>query len=230
MEYIIIIGILIITTLILFFIMQIDFKKVKQISENKELIEITNKYPENIEICKIILNKLKNEKVIVEENNDSTTSLYLVTSNKIIIANGKNLFTRIQTIAHECIHSVQNKKMLLFNYIYSNIYILYFILISILTIFKIINNGMLQVSILIILGTIYYFIRSMLETDAMIRARYLAKEYMEEYPKSTKEEIEKIIENYDEINEIGIKGSNLNLLVSTFIKIIIYCVICIIMI
>lgn len=230
MEYIIIISILIITTLILFLIMQIDFKKVKQISENKELIEITNKYPENIEICKTILNKLKNEKVIVEENNDSTTSLYLVTSNKIIIANGKNLFTRIQTIAHECIHSVQNKKMLLFNYIYSNIYILYFILISILTIFKIINNGILQVSILIILGTIYYFIRSMLETDAMIRARYLAKEYMEEYTKSTKEEIEKIIENYDEINEIGIKGSNFNLLINTFIKIIIYCVICIIVI
>lgn len=230
MEYIIIISILIITTLILFLIMQIDFKKVKQISENKELIEITNKYPENIEICKIILNKLKNEKVIVEENNDSTTSLYLVTSNKIIIANGKNLFTRIQTIAHECIHSVQNKKMLLFNYIYSNIYILYFILILILTIFKIINNGILQVSILIILGTIYYFIRSMLETDAMIKARYLAKEYMEEYTKSTKEEIEKIIENYDEINEIGIKGSNFNLLINTFIKIIIYCVICIIVI
>lgn len=230
MEYIIIIGILIITTLILFFIMQIDFKKVKQISENKELIEITNKYPENIEICKTILNKLKNEEVAIEENNDSTTSLYLVTSNKIIIANGKNLFTRIQTIAHECIHSVQSKKMLLFNYIYSNIYLLYFIIISILTIFKIINNGILQVSILIILGTIYYFIRSMLETDAMIRARYLAKDYMEENPKSTKEEIEKIIENYDEINEIGIKGSNFNLLINTFIKIIIYCAICIIVI
>lgn len=230
MEYIIIIGILIITALILFFIMQIDFKKVKQITENKELIEITNKYPKNIEICKTILNKLKNEKVTIEENNESTTNLYLVTSNKIIIANGKNLFTRIQTIAHECIHSVQSKKMLLFNYIYSNIYILYFIVISILTIFKIINNGILQISILIILGTIYYFIRSILETDAMIRARYLAKEYMEEYPKCEKEEIEKIIENYDEINEIGIKGSNLNLLVSTFIKIIIYCVICIIMI
>lgn len=230
MEYIIIISILIIVTLILFFIMQIDFKKVKQISESKELNEITNKYPENIEICKNILKELKNENVKIEENEDSTTNLYLVMNNKIIISNHKNLFTRIQTIAHECIHSIQSKPMLLFNYIYSNIYILYFIVISLLTILKIIHNGILQVSILIILGTIYYFIRSMLETDAMIRAKYLAKSYMEKNQVCTNVEIEKVISSYDEINKIGIKGSNLSLLFNTFVKVIIYCIICIIVI
>jgi hypothetical protein len=230
MEFIIIIGILIVILAILFFVLQIDFKKMKELTENKELLEISNKFPENIEICKTILKKLNNENVKIEENSESTTNLYLVTSNKIIISNKKELFTRIQTIAHECIHSVQSKPMLLFNYIYSNIYLLYFIIISILTILKVINNGMLQVAILIIAGLVYYFIRSMLEMDAMIKARYVSKEYMENCNVIAKEDIERITNSYDIINKIGIKGSNFSLLFNVIIKVIIYCVICIIMI
>lgn len=230
MEYIIIISILFIALLILFFILQIDLNKIKEVSKNEKLKEITNKFPENIEICKSILKKLKNEKVTIEENKDSTTSLYLVTSNKIIIANDQNLFTRIQTIAHECIHSIQSKKMLMFNYIYSNFYLLYFAVILALTIFKVIHNTMLQVEILTILGFIYYFIRSMLENDAMIKARYLAKEYMEKSGCCSNEEIKEIVEEYDKLNNIGIKGVNLNLLFNVIIKVIIYCIICIIVV
>ena len=225
LEYIIIICLLIVVLAILYFILEINFKKVKEYVENKKLKEIADKFPDNINICKTILKDLNNENVKIEEDKEGKTSLYLVTSNKIIIASNKDIFTRIQTIAHECLHSIQSKKMLLFNYIYSNLYIIYFILISILTIFKIVNNY-----ILTILGLVYFFIRSALEYDAMIKARYLAKEYMEKCNVCTKEEIGEIIDGYDTINNIGIKGSNLSLLCSVIIKIIIYCVICIIMI
>ena len=179
MQFIIIIGIFIVVLAVLFFVLEINTKKIKEVIENKRLNELTDKFPENVDICKSILKDIDNEDVKIEEDKDTKTSLYLVMSNKIIIANNRDSFTRIQTIAHECIHSIQSKKMLMFNYIYSNIYLLYFAVISILTVFKVVNNLMLQVEILTILGLIYYFIRSMLEFDAMIKAKYLAKDYIE---------------------------------------------------
>lgn len=230
MEYIVIISILIAILIALYFILEINIKKVKEIANNKRLNELTNKFPENLDICKSILKDLNNENVKIEEEKESKTSLYLVMQNKIIIANNKESFTRIQTIAHECIHSIQSKRMLMFNYIYSNFYLIYFALISVLTIFKIVNNTMLQVEILTILGFIYYFIRNMLENDAMIKARYLAKEYMEQSKYCSIEEIKEIIDGYDKLNNIGIKGVSLNLFFNVIIKIIIYCIICIIVI
>ena len=129
---------------------------------------------------------------------------------------------RVQTIAHECLHSIQNKKILLFNFIYSNIYIIYFLAVLILTIFGKITHTALQTNILMILGFIYYIIRSYLETDAMIKAEYLAKEYMEETDKLTKEEIEIIIKNYKKVNQKGIQIVNFSLLISVISKVVIY--------
>ena len=230
MQFIIIIGIFIVVLAVLFFVLEINTKKIKEVIENKRLNELTDKFPENVDICKSILKDLNNEDVKIEEDKETKTSLYLVMSNKIIIANNRDSFTRIQTIAHECIHSIQSKKMLMFNYIYSNIYLLYFAVISILTVFKVVNNLMLQVEILTILGLIYYFIRSMLEFDAMIKAKYVAKDYMEKCNCCTNEEIQEIVEGYDKLNNIGIKGANLELLFNIIIKVIIYCVICIIVV
>ena len=71
---------------------------------------------------------------------------------------------------------------------------------------------------------ILFFVRSYLETDAMIKARFLAKEYMEEKCDIiSKENIQTIIENYDKINCIGIKLTNLSLIVEYLIKVVIYC-------
>ena len=49
----------------------------------------------------------------VEENGDNEASLYIAVTNKILIANISNTYTRIQTIAHECLHSIQNKKIIM---------------------------------------------------------------------------------------------------------------------
>lgn len=138
MEYVFILIGCLITIGILYIVFDINIKKIKQYTKKSDLDEIANKFPENKKICETILKKLKNEKVKIKENEDkdNKTSLYVAISDTIFIANIKESFTRIQTIAHECIHSVQSRRLLLFNFIYSNIYIIYFTIIIILTILE----------------------------------------------------------------------------------------------
>ena len=223
MNLIIIIMILAIILLIISRVYDINIRKLKHIAEYEEekFNEIVEKYPSNIEICKNILKKVKNEKVKVEEDKESKTSLYIAISDKIIIADVKNSYTRIQTIAHECLHSIQDRRIQIFNFIFSNIYIIYFIITAILAIFNKIQNSMLYLSIMLILSYTYYFIRSYLEDDAMIKAKYLAKEYFEETKISSPEEINSIIQSYEKINNIGIKTVNFQIMLQTLIKTII---------
>ena len=228
MEYLVISICLISFLIILKFVFGYSKKQIKAIGENEELDKIALKYPENIEICKKYLKMLNNEDVMIEEDKNATNSLYIATSNKIVIADVKNSFTRIQTIAHECLHSIQNRKILLFNFIYSNIYMLYFIIISILAICKILPYKMMFLTILIIGGFLYYLVRSYLENDAMIKARFLAKEYMEKKKISSQEEINRMINTFDKLNDIGIKGTNYALCFSVIIEILIFCIICMI--
>lgn len=232
MEYIIVIVLCVIAIFVLKFAFQIkikDVKKIKEIGYDKKLNEITNTLPENRVVCEKILKKLNNVSVKIEEVNDSNKTLtyYSVMTNHIIIANIKDTFTRIQTIAHECLHSVQNRKILLFNFVFSNVYLLYFVAISILTLCKLHVMPMLQVSILILLGSIYYAIRSYLETDAMTKAPYVAKEYMEEDETLSKTQIETVMQNYEVLNKMGIPMTNFGILMNVITKVIIYCVIAI---
>lgn len=228
MEYIVfIIGIMIIM-MIGFYIFDIRIKEMKKAGENAKLDKITSKFPENKEICEAILERLDNRKVKIKENEDkeNKASLYLVISDTIFIANIKESYTRIQTIAHECLHSVQSKRLLFFNFVYSNVYFLYFLISIILTIFGVFKDAKLQLVILCILSFFYYVVRSYLETDAMIKAKYLAKDYMLEYiqknPVCTKEEVEMITEEYDRINKLGIPATNYILMVNCMVKLLIY--------
>ena len=221
MELIIIV-ISFIAIFITFWLMKWNIKEVKELAMNKELNTLTNKYPSNVEICKEILKKLHNENVKIEENLESESTLYMALSNKIIIGNTHNSFTRIQTMAHEALHSIQNRKLLLFNFIYSNIYLLYFLVISVLVIVKKLPNTLLFTNILLILSFIYYVIRVYLENDAMIKAEYVAKEYLEEQNISTKEELHKIIEGFKKLNKDCIKATNLSLFTNIMVKVIIF--------
>ena len=228
MEFIIIAIVSIIVTIILGILFDYNLKKIKNITKNKELDEVVKKYPDNIEICKNILNKLNNENVKIEENKDNEASLYIAVTNKILIANISNTYTRIQTIAHECLHSVQNKKILMFNFIFSNLYILYYILICILAIFKVLPNKLMFLGIYLIFSLVYYMVRIYLENDAMINAKYLAKEYMEEIKISSKEEIDKIVKEFGKINDIGIRCVNYKFFLNIIVKLLIFLGICII--
>jgi len=225
MENIIYIILLVLTIILFKFVFKINFKKAKSLQENKRLEKVTDKFPENVEIAKEMLEMLGNEGVKIQEAKDTGTSLYIAITNKISIADMKNNYSRIQTIAHECLHSCQDRIMLLFNFFFSNINMIYFFAISILTAFKVINNQMLQTAILMLFTLIQFSVRSFLEIDAMTRSRFLAKEYMEKKKLCTDKEKEQLLKEYDTINRIGIPFVVDNLLTTGLIRVLIYTII-----
>lgn len=234
MEYLVLLIILIVAIATILCIFRFNIKRIKEISKNDEMLEIANKFPNNKDICKDILKMLKNEKVKIKENTNSKdkTSLYIAITDTIFIANINDIYTRIQTIAHECIHSIQSRKMLLFNFIFTNIYALYFYIVLLFTIFRKVNYYNIHIVSLIVMAFIQYVVRSYLETDAMTRAEYLSKKYMEEYNERnkvcTEEEIENITGEYSKVNKIGIPTYNSILFIKSISKPFIYIVISII--
>ena len=229
MEYIVII-IIIISIILLKLGLNIhinDMKKIKKIGYDKKLNDISNKFPSNKEICLEMLEKLNNKNVNIEETKDSKTSLYIAITNKIIIANINDTFTRIQTIAHECLHSIQNRRILLSNFIFSNISIITFIIFTILILLNI-GNSYTYTQIFIGIGIIGYVIKAYLENEAMSKAFYLAKEYIDEYQEKntdiSKDDIDLLIKNFDTLNRMGIPLTNFYLLIIFLIKVIILCI------
>ena len=221
MELIIII-VAIIAIITIFFMMKTNVKELEKIALDKELNSIAEKFPDNTQICKSILKKLENERTQIEENQKSEATLYIAIQDKISIGNTHKSFTRIQTIAHECLHSIQDRKMLIFNFIYSNIYLLYFIITCILVILKKLDNTMMYSNIFLILSFIYYVVRVFLENDAMIKAQYIAREYMQEQAVATEEEVDKIFKGFQNLNKGLIKGTNCNLFTGIMIKLVIF--------
>jgi len=223
MNYIIVIITAIVIAIMLAVIFKLNPKLNKKLIENEELNSLAKRFPKNLEICKSILKKLDNENVTIEEDNDAKDCLYIAITNKIIIAGTQNNFTRIQTIAHECLHSAQDKRIQICNFIISNICILYFSLVVILGAFGAISDNykMLMLIIYVLLGFLSFTIREYLENDAMIKAKYLAKEYMEEQSVCSKEEIEKLTNGFEQINNNGIKGVNFSLMLGVLIRTII---------
>lgn len=218
-----------ISTIILFkIIFKISFKKAKALEENKNLQKITDKFPENVEIAKEMLELLDNKDVKIEEVKDTKTSLYIAVTNKISIADLKDNYGRVQTIAHECMHSIQDRRLLMFNFIFSNISIFYFIIITILSICNIVKNSMLQIFILLLFVFIQFVVRAYLEIEAMTKSKYLAKEYIEKKNLCTNKETEEIINEYDKINKLGIPFTLDYLITNSLIKICLYIIITII--
>lgn len=219
MEFIIIGIIALVVIIILKFIFDYKTKELKHIGEDEALDNLAKVYPSNKEMCKEYLKKLKNEKVTIEENEGAEASLYIAITDKILIANIQKSYTRIQTIAHECLHSIQSRKLLLFNFIFSNIYLIYFILMCGFMIFKILPYKMMFLVVFLILSMVYYTVRIFLENDAMIKARYLAKEYMEEKKVSSLDEIKQLVAGFDKINAVGIKCINYHFFMQIMVKV-----------
>ncbi len=216
------------TIVLLTFIFKINVKKAKELENNKNVQIITDKFPENIDIAKEMLEMLNNKNVKIEQAKNTKTSLYIAFTNKISIADLKDNYGRIQTIAHECIHSMQDRTVLLFNFIFSNISIIYFALAIILTLCKVYTNTMLQVFILTMFTLINFSVRAYLEIDAMTKSRYLAEKYMNQKNLCTKDEQEKLLKEYDKINKVGIPFTLYYLLTNSLIRIMLYIVIAII--
>lgn len=230
LESIIFIVISIIALIVLKIILGINIKKIKELVQRTDLDELTKDLANAEEMTKDMLKKLNNTDVNVTKMLDEKTgtSLYLVMNNTISLGDMENKYARVQTIAHECLHSVQSKKMLWFNFIYSNLYILYFFISIALTIFGVFKNTTLQLFLIVLLGFIQYVVRAYLETDAMTKAPYLAKEYLEE-SKLSKEVVEKLMKSYEEINKQTIPMVNFQLFSQILGRGVIYSIIAIIL-
>ena len=226
MQLIIIISV--ISIIVIQIMMGINAKKLKKIALDENLNKIAEKYPSNEEICKTILKEINNTEIKIEESKNSEATIYLALQNKIIIGDTHKSFTRIQTMAHECLHSIQNRRMLIFNFVFSNIYLLFYFVSIVFLVLKKVTDKMLLANIFLILSFIYYVVKIYLENDAMIRAEYLAKEYMEEQKISTQEEIEKMVIGFKNINRQCIKGTNANIFIKIMIKLIIFSVLALI--
>ena len=54
MELFILAGIIMICVIIMFIVFEINFKKIKQAGQNEELDKLSQKFPDNKEICETI--------------------------------------------------------------------------------------------------------------------------------------------------------------------------------
>lgn len=219
MEFLVIAILALVVGLVLRYFFDVSIKQIKELAQKPDLDKIVEKYPNNQQVAQEILKKLNNEKVKIEENENAESSLYVAVSDKIFIGNIQKSYTRIQTIAHECLHSVQSRKLLLFHFIFSNFYLLYFVLIALLGILKILPFEMTFLVSFVLIGILFYAVRIYLENDAMIKAPFLAKEYMQGKGISSLKEIEKVMEGYDELNQIGIKAVNYKLFMGIMMKV-----------
>lgn len=230
MENIIYILAILITLLILKIIFNAKAKDIKKFETDEELEKIVEKLPDNEQLAKIYLQKLNNNTVKIDKWNDEKikTSVYNAMTNTITIGKIDKMYTRIQTVAHECLHSVQPKRILKFNFWFSNINILYFIVLLILTLFRIIEETNIQIFILLMLGIIQYSIKSYLEQDAMTKAKYLVNEYFDTNNDIENTEKEKLLKKYEELNEKAIPFVSYSLIFSELLKILLYLIIVII--
>ena len=173
----------VITLILLKIFLKIDFKEIKKlkIRESEELKNISNNFPEDEDICKDMLIKLNNKSdVKIKKEPEYNSCLYTIFNNTITIGKFKQDYMKLQTLAHECIHSCQNKRTLWANFIFSNIYIIYFITILILEFFNKLPHSNIHIIILIFASIIHYILRFTLEFEAMLKAKYIAKKYIEE--------------------------------------------------
>lgn len=224
MFEILIIIICALTLIFLKIFLKVNFKVIKELENrsSEELETLSNKFPDEEIICKDILEKLNNPDVKVKKQKEYTSCLYTIFNNTITIGNFQQNYMKLQTIAHECIHSCQSKITLWSNFIFTNIYLIYFVIILLLAFLNKLSYTDIHAIILIFLSIIQYILRFSLENEAMIKAKYVAKEYIEENKILTKNEEKKLLEEYEKINNIGIPFMNYYTISMNIIKIIIF--------
>ncbi len=219
MEEIICLSACIVFIIVLKFVLKINYKKAKVLEDNKELQKITDRFPENIKIAEEMLELLNNKNVKIEEQKNTKTSLYVVITNKILISDLKDNYGRIGTIAHECMHSIQDRSLLMFNFFYSNLVLIYWIVSLILIICNVFSNIQLLSFILLLLLFIQTLIRLYLEIDAMLKSLNLSNEYVKRKKMCLDKEREELINEYKIINDMGIRFYIFKLTTNSFIKV-----------
>ena len=190
----------VICTIILFWICNTKFLGNGEIHDDV-VSPVMKKIGDNEKVAKEILSYIGNSTTKVEKNEDEKikASFYNGNTDKITIKNTSDLeeCSRIVHIAHECIHSIQDKKLIKFHFIFSNIQILYFLGIFIYFFYNkdtSIRMPLLIIQLLIFVAT--FFMKIVLESDATYRGPQLAFSYLSD--KVGKDEIKGFKDNVEE--------------------------------
>ena len=179
-------------------------KNIKMLKSNSKerikLDKIIDKLPSNYEVVEDILKIIGNKTTKVVFDNDIKNNYYTYLNDTIYLTkskkfNDKNRSGRICVVAHECRHSVQSKILQNINFILSNLELLSFIIMIILTFIKFVNITYLFIYFGIIIISIIP--RLILEIDAVIKSVPIAKKYLE--TKLKKDDVE-YVENYYSIH------------------------------
>jgi hypothetical protein len=151
------------------------FKK----SNHKNLTEISDKFCSNEVVCKQILELQNNKTTKIKLDKDIKNNYYVFITDTIYLSDkevNKRSYQRICGIAHECIHSIQNKILQGINFALSNIELIVFVISFICIILKF--NINIVFYFYIILNIISAIPRVVLEIDATLRSINLCKKYI----------------------------------------------------
>jgi len=101
----------VITLIIFKLFLNINFKEIKKLNirTSQELEVLSDRFPSDEQMCKEMLEKFNKQDVKVKVDSEYNSCLYTVFNNTITIGKFKQDYMKPQTIAHECIHSGQNK-------------------------------------------------------------------------------------------------------------------------
>jgi len=169
-------------TIILFFMCNRKIDN-NEVLHDEVISPLVKEIGDNEKVAKEILNYIGNKttKVVKNEDEKIKASFYDGNLDKITIKNTNDLedCSRVIHIAHECIHSVQEKKLVKFHFIISNIQILYFLGIFIYFFYnKDLNLRFNLLLIQMFIFIITFFMKIVLESDATYRGPELAFEYL----------------------------------------------------
>jgi len=188
------------------------------------LNDISNKFSSNDVICKQILEIIGNKSTKIKLDQDIKNNYYVFLTNTIYLSDKektKNGYQRICIIAHECIHSIQNKIIQVVNFALSNIELIAFIIAFVCIILKF-NVNMVFYSYLL-LNIISIIPRLILEIDATIRSIDLSKKYMKN--KIDENELNVILNIYKHQILIFMPMFIISLLIGRIIRLMVLCII-----
>ena len=184
---------------ILFFIC---YKKINnfQVIYDEKISPIVEKLGDNEVITNIVLQRLNNYTTKVEKNKEKNEkiSYYNVNNDKIVIKDTSDLkdCSRLIQICHECVHSIQDKKLLKLHFIFSNINILYFLgtfLYFFYNSSETLRMALLLIQIFVFLIT--FMLKIITESDATYRAPMVAYDFLsDKVDKKSLDEFKKKIE------------------------------------
>ncbi|MBQ9267474.1 MAG: hypothetical protein IJ217_04265 [Clostridia bacterium] len=168
-------------------------KETQRLASDEELDKVTESLPDNEEICTEIQKDL-GSKCKIELDDKAKSSAYIFFLNKIILSNtesSKKNYSRVLFIAHECVHSVQDRLTHQMNFGLANIKNLYDIILLVLLLLRKGSLELIMISFLISFVSFYY--RMILEADAVYRSVMVSRKYLK------KRDLEYIADKYEEI-------------------------------